>query len=385
MKYFSIKNYDRYQHYRDRRPPWIKLHVSLLDDYGFISLSDASKSHLMLLWLLASQTDNKIPHDIPWIKQRIGARGRVNLAELFNAGFLEPWDEQAARGKLEDWSSRYVSAATKASVLALGQHKCCECGATEPLEIDHIVPISKGGTSDPSNLQVLCRPCNRRKRARTEGGESAPQKRSPALRSQKDSALLETEVEVEAEEEVETETTPSPAREESPKQEPQEKQKRAEIALPPEVLDFCQRQQNPAAWLASLLAMQKGVGAPGGKAVTAEHLTQACLEIAQLGGEITPRRFRRVVEQVTEPRYKPNGKGEDAEFVKAANRLQEIASYRDPVRSQSLTAEGWQTITPQERHAIKLIGTIERVLTAKPDQWPFVVRDFLKAQRGATA
>lgn len=157
-----------------------------------------------------------------------------------------------------------------------------------------------------------------------------------------------------------------------------------ETALPPEVLDFCQRQQNPSAWLASLLAMQKGVGAPGGKAVTVQHLVQACLEMDQLGGEVTPRRFRRVVEQVTEPKYTP-GKGDDAEFVAAAKRLQEITSYRDPVRPNALTAEGWQIVTPQERAAIKAIGTMERVLTAKPDQWPWVVRDFVKAQRGAVA
>ena len=43
---------------------------------------------------------------------------------------------------------------------------CQLCGATKldrMLEVDHIVPRSKGGTNDPSNLQVLCSRCNRAK------------------------------------------------------------------------------------------------------------------------------------------------------------------------------------------------------------------------------
>lgn len=31
------------------------------------------------------------------------------------------------------------------------------------LSIDHLVPRSKGGTSDPSNLRVLCTTCNTKK------------------------------------------------------------------------------------------------------------------------------------------------------------------------------------------------------------------------------
>lgn len=44
-------------------------------------------------------------------------------------------------------------------------YTCVNCGSTEKesLEIDHIMPISKGGKTEPSNLQTLCRNCNIRK------------------------------------------------------------------------------------------------------------------------------------------------------------------------------------------------------------------------------
>lgn len=45
--------------------------------------------------------------------------------------------------------------------------KCALCGASSKdtmLDIDHILPVSKGGKSDYENLQVLCAKCNRSKR-----------------------------------------------------------------------------------------------------------------------------------------------------------------------------------------------------------------------------
>lgn len=44
--------------------------------------------------------------------------------------------------------------------------KCAYCGQTPPaivLEIDHICPVSKGGTNDINNLITACRDCNRGK------------------------------------------------------------------------------------------------------------------------------------------------------------------------------------------------------------------------------
>ncbi|MBR4194483.1 MAG: HNH endonuclease [Oscillospiraceae bacterium] len=49
-------------------------------------------------------------------------------------------------------------------------YTCRICGKHMPdgvgLQIDHIVPVSKGGKSVPSNLQVLCSKCNGAKKAR---------------------------------------------------------------------------------------------------------------------------------------------------------------------------------------------------------------------------
>jgi len=44
--------------------------------------------------------------------------------------------------------------------------KCiyCKCDIRTKFQVDHIVPVSKGGRNDKSNLQLLCKPCNLNKR-----------------------------------------------------------------------------------------------------------------------------------------------------------------------------------------------------------------------------
>jgi 5-methylcytosine-specific restriction endonuclease McrA len=38
--------------------------------------------------------------------------------------------------------------------------KCACCGKKRNLAVDHIVPLAKGGTNWPNNLQLLCTSCN---------------------------------------------------------------------------------------------------------------------------------------------------------------------------------------------------------------------------------
>jgi hypothetical protein len=49
------KNWKSFQHYKDRSPPWIKLHKGLLDDFEYSRLPAASRALAPMLWLLASE------------------------------------------------------------------------------------------------------------------------------------------------------------------------------------------------------------------------------------------------------------------------------------------------------------------------------------------
>jgi hypothetical protein len=60
-----------------------------------------------------------------------------------------------------------ISVRVRWEILKRDGNRCVVCGQGASdgvsLEIDHIVPVSKGGSDEKSNLQVLCAPCNRGK------------------------------------------------------------------------------------------------------------------------------------------------------------------------------------------------------------------------------
>jgi hypothetical protein len=90
-RYLQIRDLDKYQHYKNRNPPWVKLHGEQLDDYEFQQLPDAVKFHALALTYLAAKTGNKIPNDAAWVAAKIGARDPLDLPALMQIGFLEAW------------------------------------------------------------------------------------------------------------------------------------------------------------------------------------------------------------------------------------------------------------------------------------------------------
>ena len=77
MEYISVKNLDKYQHYKDRNIIWIKWHLESLDDYVFCKLDPASKWYFVGLICLACKTHNKIPKDFEYISKRLGGTSKT--------------------------------------------------------------------------------------------------------------------------------------------------------------------------------------------------------------------------------------------------------------------------------------------------------------------
>lgn len=94
-KYLKIRNFERYQHYKDRRPPWIKLYRDLWNEPRFFELSESDRYFLISFFVIASQNDNRIPANDNWLKREMATRRAIPIAILVTAGWLE-WEEQDA-------------------------------------------------------------------------------------------------------------------------------------------------------------------------------------------------------------------------------------------------------------------------------------------------
>lgn len=91
MQYIEITDFNKTQHYHTgRRPPWIKHYTEDIEEFdakgrplAFHSLSDQAKLALLLMRLLASQYEGKIPYkNDDWIRAKTGIRGDLCLPEL---------------------------------------------------------------------------------------------------------------------------------------------------------------------------------------------------------------------------------------------------------------------------------------------------------------
>lgn len=117
---------------------------------------------------------------LDWIfhyRGRLNQRQIVDLLQAFES-ILHPRKNYCSFGQdkrisgltlLNQWLTakpqrKPIKPSVRFQILKRDNYRCQMCGVTAKdgatLEIDHIIPVSKGGTNDADNLQVLCRDCN---------------------------------------------------------------------------------------------------------------------------------------------------------------------------------------------------------------------------------
>jgi len=84
------KNWEKFQHYKDRRPPWIRLYHSLLDDRAFWALKGDDSKFLVAIWLIASESETG---DLPPVEE---LAFRLRLTKKKTADLLERLKEWIA-------------------------------------------------------------------------------------------------------------------------------------------------------------------------------------------------------------------------------------------------------------------------------------------------
>lgn len=69
----TAKNWEQFQHYKNRQPPWIKLHRNVINSFSWTRLQTASKALAPCLWMLASESmDGTIVAEVKELAWRFG-------------------------------------------------------------------------------------------------------------------------------------------------------------------------------------------------------------------------------------------------------------------------------------------------------------------------
>jgi 5-methylcytosine-specific restriction endonuclease McrA len=141
---------------------------------------------------LAPSLRSRVANQVTWVKRLQRLAPLTGIAQelvKFDMQLMQNAEISGIayqQGELQGYEIR-------AYLLEKFQRTCVYCGKTNaPLEIEHVIPRSRGGSDRVSNLVLACHDCNASKGDRTAAEYGHPQVQALAKRSLSDAAALNT-------------------------------------------------------------------------------------------------------------------------------------------------------------------------------------------------
>lgn len=170
--------------------PYINSDLYESNDYIALACGEAVYLHIAAMCHCEQQQSNGFVDDVfmpklfewtlakKWrIKKNAVIKKLIDIGwwKRVSGGYLVPPNKyfqyiRTSPNKLKQMRYRF-RAVRKYAITYLTEkfgYQCVYCGETYRLEVDHIKPLSKGGSNDLENLQLLCGHCNRKKHASYE-------------------------------------------------------------------------------------------------------------------------------------------------------------------------------------------------------------------------
>ena len=155
---------------------WFRLYDDIINDPKILRLDETLRWRYISLLCIVSKNSERgyLPEDedvclmmridaVEWASTKLKLTDRGLIDQNDGKFFVNGWfKRQYSRPVADEWSK------IRTRIFNRDSFTCQYCGATNTrLECDHVVPVSRGGSSLDDNLVTACFKCNRSKRDKT--------------------------------------------------------------------------------------------------------------------------------------------------------------------------------------------------------------------------